>query len=402
MEQILRGIRVLDFSQMKTGPMGTQILGDLGADVIKVERAKGGDWERHFPAFGKYTDVGASSFYLAMNRNKRSLAIDLKDPDAKTIIYKLAETADVVVQNFRPGVLERLGFGYEDFKKIKPDIIYCSNSGYGQTGPYRSRPGQDLLAQAVSGMILMNGTDGQPVPAASTVADGVTSIILALAIMGALLHKYRTGEGQEVEVDLMSSLVALQQEEVSAFLNLHPRPGFNRSASGVAAPWLSAPYGIYRTLDDKYLAIAMNPLEKLADLIEEQSIAKYTSVEAAYENRDLVKDLIQRKIQSKELSFWVDHLLEADIWCAPVHGFEEMVTDPQVIHNKLIQKMNHPNWGDFSIVATPIRYSSTPPTYRLAPPAVGEHSREVLEEAGFSEGEITEFLEQGIITEPQS
>lgn len=162
MSQLLEGVRILDFTQYKAGPMGTQILGDMGADIIKVERSKGGDLERSFATFGKFTQKGDSPFFLAMNRNKRSLGLDLKTPEAKEIIYKLAEEADVVVQNFRPGVLARLGYGYEDFKKINPGVIYCSNSGYGLTGPYVTRPGQDLLAQSMSGLVMMNGKDDFP------------------------------------------------------------------------------------------------------------------------------------------------------------------------------------------------------------------------------------------------
>ncbi|MCL6445135.1 MAG: CoA transferase, partial [Alicyclobacillus sp.] len=305
MRGILDGVRILDFSQMKTGPMGTQLLGDLGADVIKIERLGEGDWERQFPAFGRYTETGASSFFLAMNRNKRSLAIDLKSPDARRIIYALASSADVVVQNFRPGVLDKLGFGYRDFVRIRPDIIYCSNSGYGQTGPYRTRPGQDLLAQATSGMIMMNGTDDQPIPVATTVADGVTSMILALAILGALVHRLRTGEGQEVDVDLMTSLVVLQQEEVSAFLNLRPRPDFRRSASGVPAPWLSAPYGIYRTQDNKYLAIAMTPLDRLGNLIGVPELERFSGIREAFEFRDEARALIEERIRTRPREEWL-------------------------------------------------------------------------------------------------
>lgn len=395
---ILEGVRILDFSQMKTGPMGTQLLGDLGADVIKIERIDEGDWERRFPAFGRFTETGASSFFLAMNRNKRSLAIDLKAPEARRILYTLAATADVVVQNFRPGVLDKLGFGYRDFARIRPDIIYCSNSGYGQTGPYRTRPGQDLLAQATSGMIMMNGTDDQPVPVATTVADGVTSMILALAILGALFHRQRTGEGQEVDVDLMSSLIALQQEEVSAFLNLHPRPDFQRSRTGIPAPWLSAPYGIYRTQDDRYLAIAMTPLDKLGNLIGLPELERYSGTREAFDFRDEVRALIQERIVTRPRDEWLRDLLAADIWCAPVHGFEEMVSDPQVRHNQLIRRMSHPKWGDFDVVAAPVRYSRTPATYRFAPPAVGEHTREILREAGFSELEIEGWIRRKVVS----
>ena len=265
MSRLLEGVKILDFTQYKAGPMGTQILGDMGADVIKIERSRGGDLERSFATFGRLTGEGDSPFFLALNRNKRSLALNIKTPEAREVIYKLAAEADVVVQNFRPGVLEKLGYGYEDFKKINPEIIYCSNSGYGLTGPYVRRPGQDLLAQSMSGMVMMNGTEEFPVAVATSVPDAVTALYLCIAILGALYHKRDTGEGQEVDVDLLSSAIAIQQEEICAYLNLKPRPEFKRSRTGLAAPWNGAPYGIYRTSDDKFIALGVVPMVSWQD-----------------------------------------------------------------------------------------------------------------------------------------
>jgi crotonobetainyl-CoA:carnitine CoA-transferase CaiB-like acyl-CoA transferase len=400
MAGILDGVRILDFTQMKTGPMGTQLLADLGADVIKVERPGGGEWERGFPAFGRFTAAGASPFFLSLNRNKRSLAIDLRSARARDAIYRLMPTVDVVVQNFRPGVLDRLGYGYEALRALRPDVVYCSSSGYGGRGPYVERPGQDLLAQALSGMVLANGTADRPMPVASTVADGATALMVAIAILGGLVHRLRTGEGQYVEVDLLSTLIALQQEEIAAILNLSPRPEFRRSESGVPAPWLSAPYGIYPTKDERYLAIAMNPLDRLAALLDLPALNAYASPEKAFSHRDEVKRLIEARTREDTQAHWVAHLLAADIWCAPVQSLAEAVDDPQVRHNELIRSLRHPVLGDVGVVATPIRYSATPPTYRLAPPLAGEHSRAVLAEAGLTAAEIEALVAAGVVTEP--
>lgn len=392
MSQVLKGVKILDFTQYKAGPMGTQILGDMGADIIKIERSEGGDLERSFATFGTFTGEGDSPFFLAMNRNKRSLGLNIKTPEAREIIYKLAEEADVVVQNFRPGKLAKLGYGYEDFKKINPGIIYCSNSGYGLTGPYVTRPGQDLLAQSMSGLVMMNGTEDSPTAVATSVADAATALYLCIAILGALYHKKATGEGQEVDVDLLSSAIAFQQEEITAFLNLKPRPEFKRSKTGLAAPWNGAPYGIYRTSDDKFIALGVVPMEKLSRILHVPELAQYTDLAVAFANRDDIRLVVQDAIRGNTQAYWVDYMLSFDVWCAPVNGFEEMVNDPQVIHNQNIRTMMHPALGEIGVVAEPFRYSKTPMTYDAAPPLVGQHSEEILRELGYEEEKIREIL----------
>lgn len=393
MNQLLEGVKILDFTQYKAGPMGTQILGDMGADIIKIERSRGGDLERSFATFGTFTGEGDSPFFLAMNRNKRSLGLNLKTLEAREIIYKLAKEADVVVQNFRPGKLAKLGYGYDDFRKINPGIIYCSNSGYGLTGPYVTRPGQDLLAQSMSGLVLMNGTEDSPTAVATSVADAATALYLCIAILGALYHKKVTGEGQEVDVDLLSSTIAFQQEELSAFLNLKPRPEFKRSRTGLAAPWNGAPYGIYKTSDDRFLALGVVPMDKLAKLLDAPELAAYTELSAAFAARDEIRLVVEEKIRQNTQSYWVDYMLSFDVWCAPVNGFEEVVKDPQVIHNQNIRHMQHPQLGEIGVIATPVRYSKTPVQYRMAPPLVGQHSSEILGELGYTKEEIREILE---------
>ena len=394
MSRLLEGVKILDFTQYKAGPMGTQILGDMGADVIKIERSRGGDLERSFATFGRLTGEGDSPFFLALNRNKRSLALNIKTPEAREVIYKLAAEADVVVQNFRPGVLEKLGYGFEDFKKINPEIIYCSNSGYGLTGPYVRRPGQDLLAQSMSGMVMMNGTEEFPVAVATSVPDAVTALYLCIAILGALYHKRDTGEGQEVDVDLLSSAIAIQQEEICAYLNLKPRPEFKRSRTGLAAPWNGAPYGIYRTSDDKFIALGVVPMEKLARLIDAPELAGFTDIEKAFDARDEIRPVVEEKIRGNTQEYWVDYMLSFDVWCAPVNSFEEMLHDPQVLHNQNIRTVKHQALGEIGVVAAPIRYRKTPLTYDAAPPVLGQHSEEILEELGYDAGETERIIER--------
>jgi crotonobetainyl-CoA:carnitine CoA-transferase CaiB-like acyl-CoA transferase len=216
----LEGVRVLDFTQMMMGPWATQFLGDLGADVIKIERPEVGEWERGLHAMGDLLD-GQSPFFLAMNRNKRSISLNLKDPRARENVLRLAKDADLVVENFRPGVMARLGLGYEDLSAANRSIVYVSGSGFGQTGPYVDRPGQDLLIQAMSGLAAYGGRAGDlPTPSGSSIVDASTALLLAFSSMAGLVHAIRTGEGQHIDVSLFDTAVALQCQEIAAFLNM--------------------------------------------------------------------------------------------------------------------------------------------------------------------------------------
>ena len=268
----LDGIRVLDFTQMMLGPFATQVLADLGADVIKVERPQLGEWERGLEFAGRLIGTDSAAF-VAMNRNKRSVALDLKGKGARDALLRLAATCDVVVENFRPGVMERLGLGYDDFRAVRPDIIYCSGSGWGQRTKYalENRPGQDLLIQAASGLALNTGAAGDPPIAAGTsICDATGALTLANGILAALLARYRHGVGQRVEVDLFHATMAILTQEISAMVNLGL--DFTRSEAGIAQPWLSAPFGIYRTADG-WIAIAMGSLSAVADVFDAPDVA---------------------------------------------------------------------------------------------------------------------------------
>src|SRR5690554_3303265 len=247
MKMALEGVQVIDFTQMMLGPWGTQFLGDMGAEVIKIERPRVGEWERSLPAMGEFVG-GESPFFLAMNRNKKSLTVNLKDPRGREIIYQLVKTADLVTENFRPGVLDKLGLGYEDLRRVNPSIVYVAGSGYGPDGPYVNRPGQDLLVQSISGLAAHTGRDGElPTPAGTSFVDASTALLLAFSAMVGLFHKQRTGQGQRIDVSLFNTAIALQCQELAAFMNLNQR--WRRSASSAGSPWLGAPFGIYATAD---------------------------------------------------------------------------------------------------------------------------------------------------------
>ena len=394
MTMALEGIRVLDFTQMMMGPWATQFLGDMGADVVKIERPSVGEWERGLRAMGDLLD-GQSPFFLAMNRNKRSVALNLKDPRAREIVLRLAGDSDLVVENFRPGVMARLGLGYDDIAEVNPAIVYVSGSGFGQTGPYVDRPGQDLLIQAISGLAAYGGRAGDPpTPSGSSIVDASTALLLAYSSMVGLVHRLRTGEGQHIDVSLFDTAVALQCQEIAAFLSME-RP-FERSEAGVASAWLSAPFGIYRT-SDGHLALAMGSLAVLGELLEEPRLAEYDDPRRAYDGRDEVYGIVQERLTARPTGEWLDLLATKDVWCAPVQAFDRLVDDPQVAHNDLLTTVEHPNGGDVRVVGVPMRFSRTPGTVRRGPPTVGEHTDEVLAEAGYSDEEIRAFHDDGVV-----
>jgi crotonobetainyl-CoA:carnitine CoA-transferase CaiB-like acyl-CoA transferase len=390
----LEGVRVLDFTQMMMGPWATQFLGDLGADVIKVERPATGEWERGLRAMGRLLD-GDSPFFLAMNRNKRSLTLNLKDPRARDAVKRLAATSDLVVENFRPGVMDRLGLGYPDLRTINPSIVYVTGSGFGPDGPYVDRPGQDLLIQSMSGLAAYGGRrDDPPTPAGSSIVDASTALLLAFSAIVGLFHRARTGQGQRIDVNLFSTAIALQCQELAAFLNLPDR--WERSEAGVAGAWLSAPFGIYRTADG-HIAIAMASLTVLAELLSLPQLAAYDDDDRAYHERDNVYRLIQARLVERGSNEWLDLLATRDVWCAPVSRFEDLIDDPQVAHNDLLTTVERPNGEPMRVVGVPIRLSETPGTVRSGPPAVGQHTAEVLASVGFSNDEIDAMRRDGAV-----
>src|SRR5215207_8389033 len=242
MDKALEGVTILDFSHLLQGPFATQLLADMGANVIKIERAGAGDMFRSLTFFAKWVGGSESPNFLAWNRNKRSIALNLKSRKVHAILMDMAKKADVVVQNFRPGVLARLGYGYEDFKAVNPRIIYCSGSGYGEEGPYLSRPGQDMLIQGLTGLAAATGRgDGPPVPVGSGFSDQVGAMNMVYGILSALYWGERSGEGQEIKVDLMSGMLAHQGQEMLMAMNFGE--DFKRPNSGIGHPGMDAPFG---------------------------------------------------------------------------------------------------------------------------------------------------------------
>ena len=395
MASALEGIRIVDFSQMMMGPWATQLLGDLGADVIKIERPGKGEWERGLEAMGQLLE-GESPFFLSMNRNKRSFTLNLKNPQAIQIIEKLVAEADVLVENFRPGVMDRLGLGYERLSEINPRLIYCEASGYGSRGPYVERPGQDLLIQALSGIAAYTGRAGDPpTPTATSICDAMASMMVVCGILASLHARTSTGRGQKVEVDLLSTAIAVQCQEAVAYLNGLPR--WERSAAGIGQPWIGAPYGIYPT-SDGYLALAMNSLATLGALLDLPEMAAYEGdPQRAYQERDTIKRLLETRFSKRTTAAWLELLATRDIWCAPVKDFDEVFDDPQVKAAELLATVEHPRIGPLKLIRAPLSLSETPPVIRRPPPLVGEHNQEILQSLGYDDATIARFQEEGVL-----
>lgn len=390
---ILSGIRVLDCSIAMAGPFAAQRLGDLGADVVKVEPTAG-EWQRHVAAGGAAGRRINVSF-LSLNRNKRSLAVDLKAPDGKALLYDLVREADVFLQNYRPGVAQRLGVDYETLSAINPRLVYVSMSGYGEDGPYRNYPGQDLLLQAMSGAMMSTGAAGQPPsPAGQYLVDAVTAYNAFEGALAALFHRERTGEGQLVQVNMLDAITALQMQELSVF-TVGGKPQ-KRSAEPHAHAYIRAPYGVFATTDG-YIAIAMAPLQKLGALLEEPFFAGLDAEKDGWALRDEIYACTRVRLLTRTSAEWLAIFRENDIWAGPVYGYAELVEDPQIKHNGSFVEYEHPTEGRVKTPGFPIRFSKTPSTVERGAPLTGEHSREILRETGRDDAEIERLIEAGVV-----
>lgn len=392
----LHGLVVADFTQLAQGPFATQIFGDLGADIVKIEPPRG-EWMRRF-ALQDSSPGGESVSYLAFNRNKQSIALNLRDPRGLDVARSICARADIVVENFRPGVMDRLGLGYEQVKGTNPGVVYCSSSGYGASGPYVTRPGQDLLVQALTGLPTTLGRAGDPpVNVALGIADLTAGLHIAYAVLAAVVHRLSTGEGQHVQVNLLNSLLALQIQELTAFLQTGVQP--ERSAAGVGSPWVGAPFGLYET-SDGYLAIAMNPVRTVARIIGVEGLDDIES-QSAIDGRDDIKRVLEAGTRKWATQDLLTALLAEDVWCAPLQYYAEVVEDPQVRHNEMITEVPHPTAGTLRLIGVPVQYSETPGAIRTPPPLLSEHSREILQRfTDLGSDDVEQLFADGVVGRP--
>ncbi|TPL83127.1 CoA transferase [Mesorhizobium sp. B2-3-13] len=377
----LAGLVVVDMSQFLSGPYCSLRLLDLGARVIKVERPDGGDLSRRL--YLSDTEIGGdSTIFHAINRAKESLAIDLKKEADLKVLRGLLAKADVLIQNFRPGVIERLGLDYEAVRQINPRLVYASISGYGEEGPWVKRPGQDLLAQSRSGVMWLNGDEDQgPVPFGLAIGDMLAGAACAQGILAALVRRGITGQGSHIETSLLEALVDFQFEVLTTHLNDGRRLP-RRSSFRSAHAYLSAPYGVYPAKDG-YLAIAMTPIPKLAELLSLSELAPYCDKPASwFTARDDIKAIIARRIATKTIDEWLEILEPADIWCAKVLNWPEMLASQGFQSLDMLQTVTRED--DVSILTTssPLRVDGIRAKVDRAAPRIGEHSTKIREEFG--------------------
>ena len=387
----LDGVRILDFTQMMLGSLCTQMLADLGADVIKVERPGTGDWIRSMPMLGALVGGDSAAFH-AFNRNKRSLAIDLKSESGRESLLKISVHCDVVAENFRSGVMDRLGLGYEDFRSRNPKIIYASGSGWGSGSAMAKQgwPGQDLLVQAMSGIMFNTGrASDPPTPCGTPIADFAASQSLAIGILGALVARDRHGVGQRVETNLFSSLLMAMAQENFSVLNQDVR--LERSESGLASCWNDAPYGAYET-SDGWIAIAMCPLDRLGSLIGADTLGALD----AWSERDAARTLIADRIMGRSTADWMTVFKAADVWAAPIRRSHEVMEELAAQHSPRLVTLQHAAAGQVRAVGSPIELSETPAVARRAAPSVGEHNDEILR-AYLSGDEVLALEEEGAV-----
>jgi crotonobetainyl-CoA:carnitine CoA-transferase CaiB-like acyl-CoA transferase len=390
---VLDGMRVIDLSQGAAGPTATAILGDHGATIVKLE-PRGGEWGR---TLGPPYWHGTATAAMAMNRNKRSLALDIRKPEGREIVRRLLASADVLVESFRPGVMQRLGIGYDEVRDLVPGLIYCSVSAFGPTGPRRDQPGVDGIVQGVSGLMSITGSpDGEPVKVGVPAADMTAALQAVQGILLALLARKGTGRGQHVEISLLDSLVSFQLIPLTMYLQTREVPA--RSGSGAA---YTTPNEAYQTRDGAIMLAAYTPTRWRAfcqtierpELVDDERFATNST---RMSNRALLRDEVERTMVTQDTDTWVALLQEQDIMCTPVVDYEQLVADPQLQENEMLVELPHPR-GSISSVGVPIKLSETPGAVRTAGPLIGEHSRELLNEAGYTASEIDGLLKRGVV-----
>ncbi len=375
----LTGLVVVDLCQFLSGPYATLRLQDLGARVIKIERPDGGDLSRRL--YLSDTEIGGdSTLFHAINRSKESLALDLKNPADIAALKKLLGQADVMLQNFRPGVIERLGLDYEAVKAINPRLVYASITGYGSEGPWVQRPGQDLLAQARSGVMWLNGDDDQgPVPFGLAVADMLAGAAIAQGVLASLVRRGVTGKGAHVETSLLEVLVDFRFEVLTTHLNDGRRPP-KRANFRSAHAYLSAPYGVYPTADG-YLAVAMTPLGALADLLGLPALDTWRNDPRSwFTHRDAIKQVIATRLATQPTAHWLAILEPADIWCAKVLNWPELLESEGFKALDMLQTVTREDNVSITTTRSPIRINGQRARTSRAAPLIGEQSARIRAE----------------------
>ena len=394
----LSGLRVLDLTRVLAGPTCTQMLGDLGAEVIKIERPEAGDDTRGFaPPFVPNTKE--SAYFVGVNRNKKSVTLDIAKPEGQAIILKLLEHCDILVENFKVGALAKYGLGYEQLAKTHPRLIYCSITGFGQTGPYAPRPGYDALIQAMGGVMSLTGEpNGSPQKVGVPVADLFAGLYGCIGILAAVNHRNNTGQGQQIDIGMLDTHVAWLANQ-----------GMNYLATGENPPRLGnqhpniAPYQEFPTKDGYIiLAVGNDPtFERFCKAFGQEALLadpRFATNPIRVQNRQLVTDTLTPVMKSKTTAEWIEALEALKIGCGPINTLEQVFADPHVQAREMVVEMAHGSGETVKVIANPVKLSATPPSYRSAPPVLGEHTQNVLTDVlKMSAADITALKEKGIL-----
>ncbi|MDQ0381191.1 CaiB/BaiF CoA transferase family protein [Amycolatopsis thermophila] len=402
MTDAFEGIRILDFTQLEQGPSATQVLADFGAEVIKVERIDAGEIGRFQPPL---LANGFSPHWSATNRNKKSISIDVKSPEGREIIHTLAQDADIVASNFRPGVMDRLGFGWEQLSAINPRIIVAYASGYGLSGPYAHRRGQDLAAQAISGLMALTGSkETGPVPTGTFMIDYLASMQFAQGMMIALAAREKTGRGQVVDSNLLNAAITSHLQEGTTYLNTGQR--FDRPAAGIAHAHNTALYGYYEAADglwftligEFYVDRQWQRAARACGL--DQDVAddpRFQTIDGLREHTEETHRLLAEAIRKFPRAEIMARFEAEDVLVAPVHDYDAVFDDPQVRHNGLVLEAEVDGVGPVKFVGMPVALTETPARLRHLPPTIGRHNDEVLTAAGLSPQRIAELKAAGVV-----
>ncbi len=400
----LHGLRIFDLSRVLAGPSCTQLLGDLGADVIKIERPGAGDdtrgWGPPFLTGPDGEETGESAYFLSTNRNKRSLTLDIAQPEGAALARQLIRRCDVLVENFKTGGLKKYGLAYADLSDENPGLIYCSITGFGQTGPYAARPGYDFLIQGMGGIMSVTGQpDGEPMKVGVAIADLMTGMYASSAILAALHHREKSGRGQYIDLALLDTQMAWLANQ-----------GLNYLTSGVAPGRLGnehpniVPYKVLPCTDGHFILAVGNDRQfqafcKFAGAPELAEDARFQTNAARVRNREALYELIVDITQGMPQDAWVEGLTAAGVPCGPVNTIDQAFAHPQVQARDMEIKMTHPATGDeVSLIGNPIKYSETTADYRRPPPMLGQHTRGVLEELlGLGAAEVAALREKGVV-----
>ncbi|MEC5290538.1 CoA transferase [Aurantimonas sp. C2-6-R+9] len=394
----LEGMKVIELAHIMAGPVCGMMLADMGADVIKVEKPEGDDSRRFLPP-----DIGGeSAAYMMMNRNKRGVVLDLKSDDGKAVLRRMLETADVVIENYRMGTMEKLGLGYEDLRKANPGLIYCEISGFGRSGPYASRGGFDLIAQGMSGLMSITGEGPgrPPVKSGAPVTDITAGILAALGCASAYARKLQTGEGQKVDTSLFEAGIThtYWQSAIAFATGVSPGP------LGSAHP-LNAPYQAFQTADGWITVGAANQKnwERMLAVIGAQELAndqRFSNNSGRMHNLAALEDILNGYFSRQSSAEWLERLEAAGVPAGPVFDVGEMHRDPQTLAREMVVETEHPKAGPVKAIGLPIKFSETPGGVTRPAPLLGEHSREVLSEAGYDDKAIDAMLESGAVRGP--